>query len=179
ARRQTPAPERTRAVTECDRSAPNVKRSRRTGSSMTSVDDAGYLGTLSHLTLANADRLGLRQGLNFRRHLTPPRPFAIEGQAHRDGGAFLDAAADVETAAVQRHQSLDDGKAEAGPVERPRVRAARLEERIADARHVGRIDTDAGVDDSQRQACGLASRAHRDTAAAIGKLDGVGQEIDE
>src|ERR1700731_3541062 len=57
----------------------------------------------------NDDRTDHALGALFRR----PRPLAIERQGNGDAGALADPAADREFAAVQPHQALDDGKAQA------------------------------------------------------------------
>ena len=64
---------------------------------------------------------------------------------------------DVDTAAVQRHQTLDDREAEPGAVVAPVVARSRLEERIADARQIGIADPDAGVRDGDGDRTALGS----------------------
>ena len=74
----------------------------------------------------------------------------------------------LELAAVQRHQALDDRKPEPGAVVAAVVGAARLEERIADARQIVVADADAGVLDRDDDARPLRHRALTvDLAAAV------------
>src|SRR5882757_3377061 len=70
--------------------------------------------------------------------------FAIERQAHRDTGALARPALDLDLAAMELDEPLDDRQPETAAVVLARVGAARLEERIADAREIVRRDTDAG-----------------------------------
>src|SRR5215472_4265013 len=70
---------------------------------------------------------------------------AIERQPHDDTRSFVEPAADRDLAAVQRHQSLDDRKTEAGPIVPPIVGATRLEERLANPRKILLGDADAAV----------------------------------
>ncbi len=107
---------------------------------------------------AVADRRGLA---------APARRLAIDRQADGDAGALAEPARDLDLAAVQRQQSLDDRKAEPGAVVAAVVGRARLEERIADARQIVAADADAGVLDRSPRRWPSRSRAHRDLAAAL------------
>src|SRR5262245_3650052 len=106
------------------------------------------------------------------------RAFAIDRQANGDAGALPKPALDANVAAVQRQQALDDRNAEPGAVMAAVVGRARLEERIADARQVLGVDTDARVGNGHRDAAALVARAHRHLAAGIGELDGVGDQVE-
>ena len=78
-----------------------------------------------------------------------PRALAIERQAHGDAGALADPAADVDFAAVQPHQTLDDGKSETGAAVAAVIGARGLKIRLADARQIFVADADAVVLDHE------------------------------
>src|SRR5439155_12634017 len=66
----------------------------------------------------------------------PACAFAVGRQADGDARALTDPAHDLDLATVQRHQPLNDREPQSGSIVAPVVGRARLEERIADARHV-------------------------------------------
>ena len=103
---------------------------------------------------------------------------AIERQADADAGALPQPAADIDPAAVQRDQPLDDGQAEPGAVVTPVVARARLEERIADAGEIVVADADAGVLDGEHDDVAVDLGADRNLAAGMAELDRVRQQIE-
>src|SRR5580693_8757858 len=100
-----------------------------------------YGRSIGRLFHRNDDRTDHAMGTFFRR----PRPFAIERQGNRDAGALADPAADREFAAMQPHQSLDDGKAQARAGMAAVIGGAGLEIRLADPRQILVADADAIV----------------------------------
>ena len=117
------------------------------------------------------------------RHCSPARSrWRREGQRQRDrhGGALADLALHVDLAAVQRHQALDDRKPEAGAFVAALIGLAGLEERIADALADRRRRCRRRC--RRRAASAALPRPRRDTvtrAAALGELDGVGDEVEQ
>src|SRR5215510_332366 len=104
---------------------------------------------------------------------------AIDRQVACDARALPDPAHDLELAAVQRQQALDDRQAETGAVVPAIVARARLEERIAHARHILGVDADAVVLHRDRDRAARSSLgAHHDLAAVIGELDRVGNQVE-
>src|SRR5262249_55703882 len=74
-----------------------------------------------------------------------PLTFAIERQPHGHARPLAHATADVDVAAVQIHQALDDREPEAGAVAPAAVGTARLEKGFAEPRQIGLADADAGI----------------------------------
>ena len=100
---------------------------------------------LTLISVGTLDRLGDRQRSTSSR-ARRPHLLAIDRQAHRDAGALADAAADVELAAMQRDQPLDDREAEPGAVMgcgHRRCAPGRTDRRRA--RRSSSRDADAGV----------------------------------
>src|SRR5215471_595199 len=140
------------------------------------------LGTELHPIVDGAfggRRSGARGSLTDRGKLARPAcAFAVDRQPDGDARALTDATRDLDLATVQRHQPLDDRKPQTGSVMAAVVGRTRLKERITDARHVLAVDADTGVRNCHRKGRALGPRADRDPAAAIGELDGVGNEIE-
>src|SRR5580704_19089402 len=99
-------------------------------------------GRLIH---GNDDRTDHAKTALFHR----PRPLAIERQGNCDAGAIADPAADREFAAMQPHQTLDDGKPQARAAMAAIVGGAGLEIRLADPRQILVADTDATILDHE------------------------------
>src|SRR5262249_11536291 len=76
---------------------------------------------------------------------------AIEWQAHDHTRALTNAAAHLDLATVESCQALDDGKPEPAAVLVARMRAAHLEERIAEPTEMLGRDPDAGVRDRDHE----------------------------
>src|SRR5262249_28507960 len=122
---------------------------------------------------------GTHSALSDRSKLGRPAcAFAIDRQADGDARALSDPAHYLDLAAMQRHKSLNDREPQSGSIVATVIGRARLEERIADARHVLAVDPDAGVRDRHRKGAAFMPGADRDLAATIGELDGVGDEIE-
>src|SRR4029453_5930026 len=66
----------------------------------------------------------------------PTAPFPFPRQADRNSRALADPAHDLDLTAMQCHQPLNDREPQSGSIVATVVGRARLEERIADARHV-------------------------------------------
>src|SRR5215468_10544430 len=103
---------------------------------------------------------------------------AIDRQTDGDTRALTDPARDLDLAAVQRNEPLHDREPQPGSVGATIIGRTRLKERIADACHVLAVDADAGVRDAHRKVRALLPGADGDPAAAIGELDGIGNEIE-
>ena len=121
------------------------------------------------------DRSRSRSGSLFARQ----RAFAIERQTYVDPGALADAAANVDFAAVQPHQSFDDRQTETGAAMTAVIGSARLKVRLADAGQIFFVDADAVVFDNEVYGAGFRVRADGDFTAAIGKADRIGEEIEQ
>src|SRR5215207_3887391 len=166
-------PTRDRPVTTTERSRSNIR------SSITAADAAvRSLGTFSHLAvrLMHGD-FAARLSLGF--HVADVRSFPVDGQANRYAGPLAHAAANLDRAGVKRHQAVHDGQSQPGAVVRPRVRAARLEKRIADPRQIGRVNPDSGVFHHQYDVRPFQLYADRHASAPVRELDGIGQEVEQ
>ena len=105
--------------------------------------------------------------LRGRRRRSVARAGAVAGaERHDERRALTDArAADLDLAAVQPHQIVDDRQTEPETTVSTRRRAVGLPEPIEHVRQKGGIDADAGVRDLDPDALVDARRAHRDAAA--------------
>src|SRR4051794_37175681 len=110
-------------------------------------------------------RLGLRRRVDER-------------QLDGDGGALAEPALYRQFAEMQRHQALHDRKSEAGAFVTALIGLAGLEERRADALEIVRRDAYTGVADAQRKLRTRDRGCDGDLTAALGELDGVGDEIE-
>src|SRR4051812_44406787 len=156
--------------------ATEAARRRRRGLSSSSSNETA-LGTFLHLTdlMLWAGRGGQRRDV-ARRLINRRRE--CQGQRDDDGGPLVEPAVHGHLAAVQRDQALDDGQPEAGAFVAALIGGAGLEERIADPLEILRRNADAGVADAQFQPRSLDRGGDGDGAAALGELDGVGNQIE-
>src|SRR6185312_12949488 len=95
--------------------------------------------------------------------------FAIEREPHADARALSYATADLDIAAVQPDQPFHDRQSETGAAMTAIVARTRLEIRLADAREILLVNTDAIVFDHERHAPGVHAGADGNPAATIGK----------
>src|SRR6202451_1315915 len=107
-----------------------------------------------------------------------PRPLTIERQADRDAGALAHPAADREFAAMQPHQTLDDGKSQSRAGMAAVIGGAGLEIRLADTRQILVADADATVLDHEGDVACLGAGVDQNLAATVGEADRVRQEIE-
>ena len=101
-----------------------------------------------------------------------------ERQLDGDDGALAEPALYRHFTDMQRHEALHDRKAETGPFVTALIGLAALEERRTDALEIVGRNADAGVADAQRELRARHRGGHRNLAAALGELDGVGDEIE-
>ena len=106
-------------------------------------------------------------------------PAQSHGHGERRAGA--ERAVDLDVAAHQLAQPLDDHQAEPGAAVAARHRAVGLGERAEQPRHHRRRDADPGVGDGQAQAPAVAVVAEvsqrDDDVAALGELDRVADQV--
>ena len=136
------------------------------------------LGTFLHLIIGNNWNFTGPFGHQLDR-IGGARTIALDRQTHGDARALAEAAADVDLAAVQADEALDDRQAETRPVLAAVIRCIGLEEGLAQARQVGLADADAVILDGDREIRPIAQRADGNGAATLGELDGVGNEVDQ
>ena len=79
--------------------------------------------------------------------------------------------------ACKADQAFHDRQPEAGAFVPPLIGLAGLEERIADPLEIVGRDADAGIGDAKHQPRSLDRGGNRHRAAALGELDGIGDEI--
>ena len=108
------------------------------------------LGTFLHLIICDNWNFAWPFGHQLDR-IGGARTIAFDRQTHGDARALAEPAADIDLAAVQADQALDDRQAEPGPVLAAVIRCIGLEEGFAQARQVGLADADAVVLDGDRE----------------------------
>ena len=110
------------------------------------------------------------------------RRLAEDRQADDELAAVAEAlAVRLDAAAVQLHQPVDEGEADAEPAVRAIQRAGGLHEKIEDARQQFRVDAHAVVahadDDLGRLGADGTLGAERDVAAVAAVFAGVAEEV--
>src|SRR5262245_6191757 len=155
-----------------------AKRGASASSSLRRFDLGTDLHPMVRGTLGGMRRCACSPLLDRSKLGRPACTFAVDRQADRNARALTDPAHDLDLTAMQRHQPLNDREPQSGSIVATVVGRARLEERIADARHVLGVDPDAGIRNRHCKRSALMPGADRDLAAAIGELDGVGNEIE-
>ena len=131
------------------------------------------LGTFLHQNIGGRGKVAgpLRhQPYRIGRHLVA---FAIDRQAHGNPRALTQPAADIDIAAMQLYQALDDRKAETGPVVAAIISAARLEKRFAKPRQIGFADADTGIFNGNIDLIAVTMRTDRHASTPRRELDGV------
>src|SRR3984885_4054126 len=153
-------------------------RRRRGMSSSLSSSLATRLGTFLHLM-----RLIWWSGSRRRRQRRDiagwPRRRRRERQRqrHRDGGAFMELALYRDLAGMQGDQALDDRQAKTGAFVPPLIGLAGLEEGVADPLEIVGRDAHAGIGAAKNQPRSVDRGGSRHPTAALGELDGVGDEV--
>src|SRR5262249_33389107 len=103
----------------------------------------------------------------------------LKGQSHGNARPLSKPALDIDLAAMQTHQALDDREAKARAVVATITGRASLEKGLSEAWQVGLDDADAGVRNRQRELRPVARCAHRHAATTGGEFDGIGYQIDQ
>src|ERR1700730_4561552 len=161
------------------RSAPAAtalaRRRRRRGISSSSL--AICLGTSLHLvswvlgcgSRGRSERCDIARWFERWRKRKRPR----DGHA----GSFVDPALHSYLTAMQPDQAFHDRQAKTGALVAPLIRRASLKEGIADPLEIVGRDANAGITDAKQQPRSLDCGGYCHLAAALGKLDGVGYQI--
>src|SRR5581483_3135076 len=139
-----------------------------------------FLGTSLHLNwlFLRCDSDGGRKGRDVADRMRRLWLAASQRQRNGDGGALADLAVQAQIAAMQADEAFDDRQAEARAFMAALIGLAGLKERIADPFEIVGRDADAVVAHPQYEARAFNGRGHRDLAATLGELEGVGNEID-
>src|SRR5690242_9121934 len=97
----------------------------------------------------------------------------LKGKSHGHARSLSQPALDIDLAAMQTHQTLDDREAKARAVVAAITGGASLEKGLAEARQIGLDDADACVSNCQSEFRPVAQRTHGHTATTRGEFDGV------
>src|SRR5215831_15482643 len=103
----------------------------------------------------------------------------LKGKSHGDARSLSKPALDIDLAAMQTHQALDDREAQASAVVAAITGRAPLEKGLPEAWQIRLDDADACVRNHQGELRSVAQRTYCHAATAGGEFDAIGYQVDQ